>query len=572
MTLTGTKRSYKMPNMTTPWKHPRTGVYYYRKGIPQDVREYFDDKREVKRSLGTKSLSDAKRLILPHIEEIERKITHHRDLKDSSLKTNLTQRDLAVLAEKWLKETVERVEREESWGDYISRGKHIHDDGSVETMDTLITDFIDVERDSNSAKAKLFRQSIDQFFSSVGIVIPYGSENYLLFAEMFVYKYLELEKICEARLNLDFVTQPNISVLANESVTSVEPRPALKDGECISVVFELYESYAESMGITRKTIDETSSIVNRFISAFGDIIVTNIKRATIQDFQQLMRQLPSSQAKRVKSLPVKEQADLAKRERLKTLSEKTVRKNMRLLSTIFSYAVDRELITDNPAFNLKFKYDASNNSDRERDYKPNEIAKIFQHEVFQTKDTELKYGAGCYWIPLLAYYTGARSQELGQLEASDVRESEGIFYISFNIDGSDKFLKNRSSHRDIPIHPHLIELGFVEYARSLVSTSKLFPEIPLDKNNHVSTSFARWFKKQVLTGVGLGSIDAPPIHGFRHTIRTTFREMQVPNDVSDSITGHSDGSVSRTYGRFTLKAKLNVIQQLPFLDLDKIIP
>ncbi|WP_213740214.1 DUF6538 domain-containing protein [Bradyrhizobium sp. dw_411] len=38
--------------MSRPWKHPRTGVYYLRKVVPDDLRQLVG-KREEKRSLET---------------------------------------------------------------------------------------------------------------------------------------------------------------------------------------------------------------------------------------------------------------------------------------------------------------------------------------------------------------------------------------------------------------------------------------------------------------------------------------------------------------------------------------
>ena len=46
--------------MSRPFKHPRSGVYYLRKGVPEDLRELVG-KREEKRSLETRDPAEAKR-------------------------------------------------------------------------------------------------------------------------------------------------------------------------------------------------------------------------------------------------------------------------------------------------------------------------------------------------------------------------------------------------------------------------------------------------------------------------------------------------------------------------------
>ena len=46
--------------MARPTKHPKTGVYQFRRAVPNDLRALVG-KREEKRSLGTKDPEEAKR-------------------------------------------------------------------------------------------------------------------------------------------------------------------------------------------------------------------------------------------------------------------------------------------------------------------------------------------------------------------------------------------------------------------------------------------------------------------------------------------------------------------------------
>ncbi|WP_114188919.1 DUF6538 domain-containing protein [Microvirga aerophila] len=56
--------------MSRPWKHPKTGVYWLRKRIPEDLRPILD-KREEKRSLKTRDPAEAKRRHLEALTELE---------------------------------------------------------------------------------------------------------------------------------------------------------------------------------------------------------------------------------------------------------------------------------------------------------------------------------------------------------------------------------------------------------------------------------------------------------------------------------------------------------------------
>lgn len=44
--------------MARPFKHPKTGVYWFRKAVPKDLQEVLGE-REEKRTLRTKDLAEA---------------------------------------------------------------------------------------------------------------------------------------------------------------------------------------------------------------------------------------------------------------------------------------------------------------------------------------------------------------------------------------------------------------------------------------------------------------------------------------------------------------------------------
>ncbi|MGO9238438.1 MAG: DUF6538 domain-containing protein [Methylocella sp.] len=58
--------------MARPWKHPKTGIYWLRKRVPDDLRPILG-KREEKRSLGTRDSAEAKRLHAQALAELEQR-------------------------------------------------------------------------------------------------------------------------------------------------------------------------------------------------------------------------------------------------------------------------------------------------------------------------------------------------------------------------------------------------------------------------------------------------------------------------------------------------------------------
>ena len=84
-----------------------------------------------------------------------------------------------------------------------------------------------------------------------------------------------------------------------------------------------------------------------------------------------------------------------------------------------------------------------------------------------------------YWVTMLAAYSGARLNEVCQLNVSDIQKIDGIWAINLNADSEDKSIKTEAGNRIIPLHPKLIDLGLLDYVKQMKNQSqkKLFPNL-----------------------------------------------------------------------------------------------
>jgi hypothetical protein len=64
-------------SMSRPWKHPKTGIYWLRKVVPDDLRAVVG-KREFKFSLKTKDVTEAKQRHAAEVAKIEAKLANLR--------------------------------------------------------------------------------------------------------------------------------------------------------------------------------------------------------------------------------------------------------------------------------------------------------------------------------------------------------------------------------------------------------------------------------------------------------------------------------------------------------------
>lgn len=96
---------------------------------------------------------------------------------------------------------------------------------------------------------------------------------------------------------------------------------------------------------------------------------------------------------------------------------------------------------------------------------------------------------------MLGLFTGGRISELAQLDIADIQQHDSIWAISINSEG-DKSLKTLAATRLIPIHPPLLECGFLEYVTDTKAHGKkLFPYLTQDTfGSYGATPSERWGK------------------------------------------------------------------------------
>lgn len=92
-----------------------------------------------------------------------------------------------------------------------------------------------------------------------------------------------------------------------------------------------------------------------------------------------------------------------------------------------------------------------------------EIQKIAKSDIDATEK----------WVCLIAAYQGFRLAEILQLRFFDVRKRHGIWSFDIN-DRNGKSVKNSATVRSVPIHPWLIEHGFLDYWNKYGGWAKVF--------------------------------------------------------------------------------------------------
>lgn len=233
---------------------------------------------------------------------------------------------------------------------------------------------------------------------------------------------------------------------------------------------------------------------------------------------------------------------------------------------VFTWAVDNGKLTDNPALKVKVRV-ARRARGREQGFTKKEAEAVLSAAwTYERSLTEFHQSAAAKrWGPWLCAYSGARISEVMQLRGEDVRQEDGIDFIRLTPDAGS--IKN-GLYRDVPLHPHLIELGFLEYARACGDRPLFYDDTVERKGAQhpakiVSGRMATWVR-----GLGLIGAEVKPNHGWRHRLKTIARELGLDARTVDAIQGHGARTAGEDYGDVTLLAKLREIKRLPRYDVD----
>ena len=151
-----------------------------------------------------------------------------------------------------------------------------------------------------------------------------------------------------------------------------------------------------------------------------------------------------------------------------------------------------------------------------------------------------------FWLPLLGLVTGGRISELCQLDVADIQKHGDIWAISINDEG-DKSLKTLASNRVIPIHPVLLDIGFLDYVADAKEFGpKLFPYLTPDAfGSYGVAPSERWGK--YLDSLGIPD-SRKVFHSFRSTSNNRLKQNGVAEECRCQFIGHDHDTInSDTY-------------------------
>ena len=228
--------------------------------------------------------------------------------------------------------------------------------------------------------------------------------------------------------------------------------------------------------------------------------------------------------------------------RTKSYKAKTINEScIAPVKAIFAAAETEDVLKVNPFAGLKIALKEDKTKEKPRRPYTDKEAEMLLKAARKRKDAAMR------WLPWLMAYSGARINELAQLRKEDVLREQAVPFLRFTTsDAKGHEIKTGSSRRDVPIHPALVKEGFLKF----VGASKsgwLFLDLPPGRygrrGDAATKRYGRWARQEV------GITDKRVVaHSWRHRMEDMLRDVECPDEVRDGILGHALEGQRGTYG------------------------
>ncbi|MDM4772811.1 hypothetical protein QT386_21660 [Solimonas sp. SE-A11] len=249
-----------------------------------------------------------------------------------------------------------------------------------------------------------------------------------------------------------------------EASHTPERKLAARGGRRVPLM-DLFDGWALEKKPRAKTIDDWRRCVEKFIAFLGHDDAARVSRGD---------------AVRWKDELVRKEQPSGKRLSPGTINEKYLAS----LRTISAYGLLNEKLTENPFLGVKVL--------TPRGMKDRNKWKPFDDAEASLLLREARAQSGWRkWIPFVCAYTGARVEEVAGAMVADVQCEDGVHFIDLReSEESDEVggkraivreLKNTASIRRVPLHPALVDEGFLAYVGNLAPKGALFPDAKPDK-------------------------------------------------------------------------------------------
>jgi len=574
---------------------PNSGnTYYYRSRIPFDLIEHFGGLKEYRislkcaiksRSIRTTKILDQK--VSGIYEEIRQgmKSLEIDDIKEilriEIRKQILHAHHVDLGTNKWSDTGVEK---------------------SLETAEKKDSDLREILKDDLKSYLKQVDSKMEGILQSMNIKVEKESVGFKRLREHFIDLYLmryewirelvsktgksddDFRMDFDSKIGLDLFPELSDSLELTEMLLKDQP-PNIStspiDLPYLPIAGGLLSSNAKTFferkrieGKKIKEIESDKRIVKEFIEIVGDIDFSTITKKEVSNYIDVQIKLPPNrkESPKYRDLSIKEVMELNLSQK-EIQTPQNINKRITKLSVFGNWGVRQGLLITNPFSGMKFSL--KKQSHTRQPFTADELRKIFKPETYlkwtihfshpYRKDrvsNHLPY----YWIFLLGIFSGMRTNEMCQILLSQVKKEKGIWFI-FIEDSEETKVKTENAIRKVPVHPQLIDLGFVDYvtAQKKSKRGRLFWELSEDRDGFAS-HVSRHYNERFLPAIGVWKKYTKVLYCTRHTFINKLYSEMVDENVIKVLVGHEKEFTMKHYGGdpFTPERLLEEISKVSY--------
>lgn len=506
--------------MSTPWKHPKTGMYWLRRRVPQHLVALIGRKEE-KLSLRTKDPAEAKRLFVTAMAALE-----DRWANLGKGMAVLSDEEAVSLAQFYYDQLLQDF-RAEPWtqvGWNVEIGKWcFHPPGAGgprRNRDGL--DFkVDEDEMQLDRQEDLCRSFARARLEGVGRAA--SDENVKRLAR-FIAQALQAAAVELRRLASTSAFGP---LVAGQNSALGKPAPVVPAVSAVLKASTVIDGWTKERRPTAKTLYTYRRVLDAFMDHVGSEDLGSVTQKHVAGWKAKMLD--------------------------EGLSAKTIAASkLGAVRAMFQWAVDNGHLAENPFTKVSISVKRKPGENR-RGYTDEEAALVL-------RAAEKEASAYRRWTPLLCAYTGARVAEIAQLRKQDVIERQGKWCLQLTPEAGS--LKNANSERVVPLHPKVVEAGFLAFVEKL-KAGPIFAEVPPDRFGSRGGNMTKLISRWVRDEVKITDTRVAPSHAWRHRFKTLCRRYGVAADVGDALTGHSARTVGDAYGAFEVAALYRELCKIP---------
>ena len=554
---------------------PNSGnTFYFRSRIPSDLREHFGGMKEFRLSLKCA------------IKSRSIKISRVLDRKVLRLYETIRQ-GMKPLTIEEIKEIL-RIEIRKQ----ILHAHHVYE-GTNRWSDSGVTESLkSVQLNESNLKEKLessFRSyqgeidsKLEEILTSLDIEVNKNSVDFKKLRNKFIDLYLirydwikdllnesgkndsDFKMNAQQKLGLDLFPELMNPIIENLVPEPKEPYEVQRESTPISPTGKSslssnIDAFFERKRIEGKSVKEIGSdrtIAEDFVEIIGDIDFSRVTKKEVSHYIDIQTKLPTNRKKspnyRDSNIQQLVEMNLSDEE---TQSPQNINKKLTKLVAFGNWGVRQGILSSNPFSGMKFSVKKQSRS--RNPFTADELRKILHPETYFQYTTKFEHPfmpnrstlqMPYYWIFLLGIFSGMRTNEMCQLRLIDIKKVSNIWFM-FVEDSEETKVKTESAVRKVPVHPQLIQLGFVDYVSKLKRSKKerLFWELKEERDGYAS-KVSRHFNERFLPAVGVWEKYTKVLYCTRHTFINKLYSEKVDENVIRSLIGHEKGFTMKHYG------------------------